>query len=506
MLRLTKVTTCQRWRLGFLPGLTLTAIVCISPASAQENQHKKQSNKAENISVPEGRSAVNFFHDSKGKVTEQDALRLPDVKRQYPVDPVERLRPLLEIGDPFLGNGPIRPGLKTPTGQMLQPWFLLYGTFRSAFQTYEQGSHRTSEWVNRLDLNGNLNLSGTERLVFSMRPLDSQNGGYSGYNFEPDNSSGWKEDFNARLTKLYFEGDFGQIFPGLDPTDSHTYDLGFSVGRQPLKLQDGILINDLVDMAGITRNSLVFPGISNLRLTGIYGWNHINRGNNDQAFQNNHHSANLFGLLSEADTAWNNTLNLDLLYVNDSRDGNAWYAGASSTQRFGWLNTTFRVNASLPEHEDSPTVGRGLLLMSQLSTTLPKTDNIVYWNTFYDIGRFTSAARNPDQGNPVASLGLLYGPVGMGRYGVPLGQPIDNTIGAAVGYQIFLDGINSQLIFEAGGRLSTQSGTDTNALGLGVRYQRTIGKHHVFRLDSFIADQEKEGFSYGLRTEWMIKF
>jgi hypothetical protein len=509
---LSLIKTNKSWRSGLLLCLAMSSILGHSHALTQETQPNKPSSdpsvrdKAEKISVHEGRSAINFFHDNAGKSPDRDSLRLSKAVAKYPVKPVERLRPLFEIGDPFLGNGPIRPGIKTPTGQMLQPWFLLYGTFRSAFQSFEQANHHTSEWSNRLDLNGNLNLSGTERLLFSMRPLDSQSGGYTGYSFEPDNTTGWHEDFNARLTKLYFEGDLGQILPGLDPADSHTYDVGFSVGRQQLKLQDGLLINDIIDMVGVTRNSLVFDGISNLRLTGIYGWNHINRGNNDLAFNNNHHSANLFGLLSEADTAWNNTLALDFLYVRDNRDGNAWYVGASSTQRFGWLNTTFRVNASIPEHKESQTVGSGVLLLSQLSTTLPHSDNIVYFNTFWNIDRFTSAARSSDQGSPVANLGLLYGPVGMGRYGVALGQPIDNTVGTALGYQMFLDGIDSQLIFEVGARTSTKSRRDDSAIGFGARYQRAIGKRHVLRLDSFVADQEGAGVSYGFRTEWMVKF
>jgi hypothetical protein len=264
--------------------------------------------------------------------------------------------------------------------------------------------------------------------------------------------------------------------------------VGFSIGRQRLQLQDGILANGIIDMVGITRNSLVFDGISNLRITGFYGWNNINRGNNALANNNYEHSANLFGLEAEADTALNNTLSLDLLYVNDNQDKNAWYVGAASTQRFGWLNSTFRVNASISEDKGSQTVGSGVLLLSQLSTTLPSSDNMAYFNTFWDIGLFTSAARSPDQGNPVANLGILYGPVGMGRYGVPLGMPIDNTIGTAIGYQMFLDGIDSQLIFEVGARTSTQSDKDESAIGLGVRYQQAFGKHHVLRLDSFVAD------------------
>ncbi len=496
--------------LGLLLLFAIVAIFYSPQALAHENQqHSIQSsvpdrkNQAEQTTVSEGRSSVDFYRDKT--VTDESQWRLSNKPEQYPVNPVERLQPLFELGDPFLGIGPIKPGIKTPTGQMLQPSFLLFGTFRSAFQSFEKGNKNTIEWANRLDLNGNLNLSGTERLLFSMRPLDRETGDYTGYNFEPNNDNGWREEFNGRLTRLYFEGDLREIFPRLDPTDSHTYDVGFSIGRQQLKLQDGMLMNDIIDMVGITRNSLVFDGISNLRVTGVYGWNRINRGSSDLG-DNHYHSANLFGLLSEADTAWNNTLSLDFIYVNDDHNENAWYMGAASTQRFGWLNSTFRINASIPERDESQRVGSGVLLLSQLSTTLPGSDNIVYFNTFWNINRFTSIARSPDQGSPVANVGILFGPVGMGRYGVPLGQQIDDTVGTAIGYQMFLDGTDSQLIYEIGARTSTKSARDEGVLGFGARYQRTIGKHHVLRLDSFVADQEKQGVNYGWRTEWMYKF
>lgn len=469
------------------------------PAGAQ-----KTPEQATETTFPEGRGSVEFYPDRRG--TGADPWRLPDTGARYPVDPVDRLEPLLEIGDPFLGGGPIEPGIKTPTGQILQPWFLLFGTFRTALQSFESGDVNTVEWANRLDLHGNLNLSGTERLLFSMRPIDRETGGYTGYNFEPEEDDGWQEDFNARLTQLYFEGDFGEIFPGLDPTDSATYDLGFSVGRQPVLIQDGILLHDIIDMIGITRNSLVFEGVSNLRLTGAFGWNHINRGNNDFGDNNNDHAARLFGLFSEADTAWNNTVAVDLIYVDDDRDGSAWYLGAASTQRLGSLNTTFRVTGSLPEGDETQTVGRGALLLSQLSGAPSGSDSVAYFNAFWGIGRFTSAARSPDQGGPLANLGILYGPVGLGRYGVPLGQRIDDTIGTAIGYQRFVSGIDGQLILELGARRSIESGRDDGVLGIGARYQHVIDKHHVLRLDAFVAGQEGEDLSYGLRTEWMIKF
>ena len=341
----------------------------VSAQSFYQQQNDKIEAKTQNT---KGQSAVEFY---QGKtVRKDDALRLSDEFIQYPVDPVERLKPLLELGDPFLGNGMIRPGIKLPTGQMIQPWFLLFGTFRSALQSFDNGDKNTSEWASRLDLHGNINLSGTERILFSMRPLDRETGDYSGYNFSPDNEDkGWEQEFNGRLTQLFFEGEIGEIFPGLDPTDSGTLDVGFSVGRQPVLIQNGILVDDTIDMVGITRNSVVFDGISNLRVTGVYGWNHINRGNNDLIDNpSNDNSAQLFGLFSEADTAWNNTLSLDLIYVDDTGDEDAWYVGAASTQRFGFLNTTFRVNASIPLHEESAETSAGVLLLLSYLQRYPR--------------------------------------------------------------------------------------------------------------------------------------
>ncbi|MCH8284337.1 MAG: hypothetical protein IIC20_07155, partial [Chloroflexi bacterium] len=44
--------------------------------------------------------------------------------------------------------------------------------------------------------------------------------------------------------KAGIEGDFGEIFPRLDPLDSEQLDIGFSVGRMPLLAQQGLFINE----------------------------------------------------------------------------------------------------------------------------------------------------------------------------------------------------------------------------------------------------------------------
>ena len=71
---------------------------------------------------------------------------------------------------------------------------------------------------------------------------------------------------------------------------------------------------------------------------------------------------------------------------------------------------------------------------------------------------------------------------------------------------MFLDGIDRQLIIETGARINTKSNQDAGVIGIGARFQQTIGKRHVLRFDTFVSGQEQEGFGYGIRTEWMIKF
>ena len=468
--------------------------VVVVPEEEQEQRTK----------VAEGRDAVEFYYaDRTDEDDEGDPHRISDKKLAYPAKALPRLPVLFESGDAFLNHGPIKPGVETPSGQMLQPSFLLHGSLRTALQSFDDGDKTLSEQANRIDLHGNWHLSGTERLAFSIRPLDKDTGEFTGVNFNPSTDEGWHQESNGTLTRLFFEGEFGEIFPRLDPADSGTLDWGFSVGRQPVLLQDGILLNDNLDLIGVTRNSLILPGIPNMRITGIFAWNEVNR-TQTRADK----SANLFGLMVEADTFRDSTVALDMIYVDDDKQTDAWYVGASSIQRIGLINSAFRINASIPEDKDNETaaVDGGVILSAELSKTMHGSDNLLYFNTFWSIDNFTQAAHAPDEGPAVANLGILYSTVGMGRYSVPLGYSIADTLGSTLGYQMYLDGIRSQLIVEVGARTSTHSDVSEDAIGVAVRYQKAIGLRHLLRLDGFAASIEDSSTSYGGRLEWLIKF
>ncbi len=438
-------------------------------------------------------------------VAAQDASRLSNVALPPQVERVpDRPRPLFELGDPFLGSGPLNEAFVLPTGAALQPSFLVFGTFRSALQTFDDGGEVTTEWASRLDLFGNLQLSGTERLLVGLRPLDDD-GRFTRYRFEPGPGE-FEGELDLELSTLFFEGDLGELLPGLDERDTGRLDWGFAVGRQQLTFQDGLLVDDRIDALGVTRNTLLPAGTSNLRVTALVGWDEVHRDDNRED-----EDALLVGVFSEADLP-RSTVSLDVVYVHDDDDDDgvdtdALYAGAGAVQRLGHWNTTFRALASHPVHAESPAASRGQLLFAELSRTPTASDDLVYANAFWGIERFSSAARGPERGGPLGRAGILFAAVGLGSYGAPLGNDPDASIGAALGWQTFLGGDDRrrQLVLEVGGRVDTDA-SNREAVAGGFRYQQAAGRHAVWSLDGFVAGLDDAGPRSGLRAELALKW
>ena len=142
-------------------------------------------------------------HDGERTSRLSDAS-VPDID---PDSMPKRPRPIVDLGNNFLGTATLRPGFRMPGGSVWQPTMLVYGTFRSALQKFDSGTSGTrdiSEWANRLDLFTNVQLTGTERLVVGFRPFD-EDGGFTGYNFE-GGQGGSINDFNGEVATLFFEG------------------------------------------------------------------------------------------------------------------------------------------------------------------------------------------------------------------------------------------------------------------------------------------------------------
>jgi hypothetical protein len=425
----------------------------------------------------------------------------------------QRPPPIIELGPRFLGTGVLAPGKQSPTGEVLQPQLVVFGTFRTAVQSFNDGNATRSEWANQFNLFANLALSYTNRILIGFSPLDRQ-GRFTGVILDGPGVDHHRavRAYNGNVTTAFFEGDLGEMFPGLDSSDRGAVDYGFAVGRQPLSYQDGMLINDTIDAIGITRNNTLPRGGSNLQFTFIYGWNEITSNDNKLS-----KDANLYGLFTQADYPWS-TLNLDLVYVDGIRGGqNGFFWGLSGAQRIGKLATTFRVLGSHPTGTQTPaqaaaavkTVDEGYLLFSQINYSPSWTENNLYLDAFWGIDDFTSAARAPAVGGPLGNTGVLFASFGIGNYngfGAALGNRPESSAGAALGYQIFSHDTRRQYIVEVGARDRTDGAPNGRQVGVGARFQQALGQRFVLRLDGYGVKRQNTDMGWGARVELMTQF
>ncbi|MBI2422469.1 MAG: hypothetical protein HYV27_06550 [Candidatus Hydrogenedentes bacterium] len=459
-----------------------------------------------------------------------DELLVTQVK-PYPIRP----KTIVLFGDDFLNTGNIKPGYKIPTGAVWQPSLMIYGTYRSAWQWEDSGRRpapiqaaggpvqrdmfEIEQWVNRLDLFFNLALTPTERIVANVRPFD-QDGNWSGYTWEdanPSDSDGWDIEGDFRLEQLYFEGDFGELFPRLDPKDTGVLDIGFSVGRQPLFFQEGIMLNDNIDAIGITRNNVLIPWGSNLRITGLWGWDNVNRGVGAGVNTRND-DAHLFGLFTNWDFP-KTTVDFDIAYINEDEErvrlanntfrmegGDQLNLGLSLTRRILHVNTSLRLNTSMAIGDETIHAQDGTLIFGEASWSPPGTNDLLYGTAFWAIDEYLSISRDATAGGPLARAGILYEAFGIGNLD---GSPIENTsvesVGGAIGYQKFFSDTRKQVILEVGGRTDTD-GTDRGRLGVMARYQQAIKNRFVWRVDAYFVQRENLADKRGLRTEFVVQF
>lgn len=406
-------------------------------------------------------------------------------------------------GDRFLSPGPINPGVRMPTGSVLRPYFTAFGTLRSGVQAFDNGPQRSVEWANLLELYGNIYFSNTERILIGIRPLD-RGGIFSGYSFQDSTlPTGWNDGLNLEPFALFFEGDLGEMLPFLDPNDRFSLDYGISIGRQPLVLQDGILINDTIDAIGITRHNLFLFGASSSRVSVFAGLNDVHRNDN---LRDSH--ARLFAISTTNDYE-HATIEVDAAYVrgDPARGGDGVYAGAGHIRRFGHWNSTLRANGSWALDQESAAVSTGWMFTHELSRTLPYGDDIAYLNCYMGVDDYASAARGPATGGPLGRQAFLNRAVGLGRYGSALGNNAGELIGAALGFQHFFDDESRrQLLIEVGGRTPYGAGPGLGAMGTGARYQHAIGRHLIWVLGGFAAVDENGEAGYGVRSEMVVKF
>ena len=444
-----------------------------------------------------------------GEHVEVETLKDEVVKFKSVGDIPFRPALFLELGDPFLDTGQLDAGFEVPIlGAIWQPRLWSYFINRTTVQTFDNGAPgrlRDTEIANRMDLYANLQLTGTEKILLGLRPFDNNlPSRFTRYTFDGSNED-FNNELNLDIETLFFEGDIGSLLPKLDRAGIKPIDFGFTVGRQPFTFQEGIILNDTVDAVGFVRNNLVFPGTSNLRISGLWAWDRLDR--NDR---NRGTDPNMYGLFVFADTHVS-SYNLDMIFVDDNaRNGDAFYIGASAIQRIralGGISSAFRINNSIALDEEigGNVIGDGSLLSAEFSTIVLGSDDIAYFNPFISIGNFTQAGREQILGGPLASLGILFASPNLSTYGAEVSPFTDDVVGFATGYQAFWDDHRRNLILEIAGR-HDYDGQGFDQLGIGFQLQQAIGQHIQAQLEGFYTFNGERDDGVGARAELFIVY
>ncbi len=416
-----------------------------------------------------------------------------------------RTAPIIELGPKFLGTGNISSGFTLPTGAVWTPSLWVYGNFRTAFQAYETDNDTTvSEWANRLDLFANLQLSGTERILFGVTPLHNRDtGAFSGRVFSPDGQQGFIDELNFEVDTLFFEGDLAEIFPNWDLFDSTKNDIGFTVGRQNVIFGDGFIVNDNMDGFGLSKNNIRFKNNANIvnwRTSVFVGFGGVHRGDNQRD-----RDSTFYGWFNQIDTT-KTTFNVDVAYVSSDQAGDLLNVGVDATRRFGKTNATFRAAYSNALDGVTAQSDTGLLLFMELSWVPKRTHDNLYLDGFVGIDNFTSAARGPLTGGPLGRTGLLFAAQGIGTFPSPISNSAQEAAGAALGYQRFSKDRRTQVTVEAGARFENSDLPDLeNEYGVGMRAQRAIGKRTFLQFDAFVTRRDGDDVATGARVELQAK-
>ncbi len=291
-----------------------------------------------------------------------------------------RTKPLLELGEKFLATGNIRRGFELPTGAVWTPSLWVYGNYRSAYQNHAAAGadERSSEWVNRLDLFANLQLSGTERVLLGLTPLHQGNR-FSGKVLSPNTEEETINELNADIDTFFLEGDFAEIFPRIDSDDSSANDVGFSIGRQLVQFQEGFIVSDNMDGFGFSKNNMRFAGnasLVNMRTSVFFGLDGVHRHTNTED-----PDAKLIGIFNQID-GFDRTYNLDFVYVDSKDAGDLYNIGIDATQRMGKINQTFRIAFSSAPGVVTEQADDGVIMLAEFSVVPPHTHDNAYLNLF----------------------------------------------------------------------------------------------------------------------------
>jgi hypothetical protein len=433
-----------------------------------------------------------------------------ELKTYYGKECVPTQRPLVELWRPFYGDGIFSPAIPVFSDvNPLTPQFLLYGDYRAGVGIHRDNGQPVRSVANRLALDMDLRLTGTERIHGFMAPLD-HNGRFTRLDFSDSNNVEFEDELDAQFETGFFEGDIGAMVGGLIGEDA-PFDLPIAAGLMPLLYQNGIWMEDIVAGVAISlpwRHSVPLNW-ANYEPTFFAVFDQIT----SPAFDNNNGVASAFG------TAWfieayDGYIEADYAYVLDRVDSTRSYhnsALAYTRRYFEKISNSVRVINNAGQQRDplDRTADGTIILLENAFLTSEATTVIPYANFFYGVRRPQSVARAVAAGGILRNTGILFELDNLTGYPT-LDATGTSNFGGAFGINIFASNFRRQFVFEFAA-LDTHSDPLFSSAagpeyGIGGRYQQAINNWTLLRLDAMVGMRDNDSDIYGTRAEWRWKF
>lgn len=433
---------------------------------------------------------------------------------------VDKVHPLLELGQPLYGEGPLNKSYNI-IGQknLVSPQFYAYGDFRTVVAYNDNGAKELGQVATRLNLDLDLKLTATERIHALLRPLD-RNGDFTRYEFAgPDRNrrESGRLKLNGKPETLFFEGDLGAITAGL--SDEYVqWDLPFTFGLIPLVFQNGVWVDDafIGGAFAIPAKSSAALDISNMDVTFFAGEGKVTSGAiRDSAGKTDDAGSRIFGVTTFIERQ-GGYIEAGYGYTQDTRPGGDFSynnATLAYTARYGGLisNSVRGIYNWGQEPRAAAKTADGFVLLVENSfiTALPST-LIPYANFFLGHEKPQSLLRDPGAGGVLKNTGINFETDNL--TGFPkLDDSANDTYGGAVGLQ-YLFNLDQQIVVEAA---SVQVMGRDNKPGriargdqyaVGARYQLPVTNAWILRADVIWAWLEEAHDIQGVRFEVRRKF
>lgn len=439
----------------------------------------------------------------------EDQLDIYGGKREVPAP-----RPMLEWGRRIYESGPLRRADRPPSDSLspIVNQFAVYGDWRTAYaHTDGDGTGTLGLFATRANIDLDWKITGTERIHAFIRPFD-RDGGRVITRCEVTGTLSTDEctgEFDVDLDALFFEGDLGAIVSA--GRGSYTgWDLPFAVGLMPLLFQNGVWLEDAFSGAAFTvpaRNSPRLD-VSNYDVTFFAGFDRVNTGAMGGA-----QGARIYGVTAflEANQGY---WEIGYAYTDASKLGSAFSynnATVAFTRRY-WDRFSNSVRLIANFGQDAPRALRtadGYLVLIENSLVTHKPLTLVpYFNLFYGKDSPQSLARAADAGGVLKNTGIAFESDGMTGFPT-LDATARNTYGGALGLQ-YLFGLDRQIVFELAGLRPhgerAAAAVQSGAIGAGLRYQHTLSRTWLVRVDGLWTSLRGGEKVRGGRVEFRRKF